>query len=428
MDATDLDHRHRTYDGWIPAAVASALHEHGHDGLLREAAAGGDWFCAHRLAQAAVAGGGSGGRAEALALLEPFTSTGWWPAVRATGRLLVDGGRTGEAAELLRPHADTGHREAVRELARVWAAQGRVDDLVALLGPRTADSSLAELLVELTAGHDRDDETAALLPPVGVGPTAPFAPPGQLDAWDTVPLHATLLERRGRVDEAAALLGEHVSVDGIVFAEHAEQLAALLARHGREDELRARLGEDGAEYARTALTRFLEERERTEEAVALLTRCGRGGDLHVACELAELLTRHGRHDEAIAALRTAVGTAGGDADWVVDLLCRTFVEAGRADEALVYLDEYVARHGGHPADAARIRAEVLKLCGRAEAADAGSPAWSERAEALMHGSVDGVIAAAVRLVRGGEPEEAVTLLRDRLDETRRLGSEHLPSR
>ncbi|MGW9133456.1 tetratricopeptide repeat protein [Streptomyces sp. NPDC055681] len=423
MDAVDLDHRHRTYDGWIPPAVAVALHEHGYDGILREAAARGDWFCAHTLAEVAVADGGSGGQTEALALLEPFASTGWWPAVRTVGQLLADWERLDEAAELLRAHAGTGDREAVREFARLMARQGHIDHVVALLGPRTADSSLAEVLVELTAGHGRDDEIAALLPPVGVGATVPFEP-WATDAWDTVPLHASLLERQGRVDEAAALLGRFVSVDGIVFAGHAQQLATLLARHGREAELRACLAEDGAEYALAELARFLEERGRTEEAVALLKQYSSEGNPHAAFELAELLARHGRHDEAIEVLRRAADTAGGDADWIIHSLCRVFVEGGRADEALEYLDHYFARHGGHPDEHVRARAQVLKLCNRIEEADAQLSRRIEPAEDLMFGTLGGVIAVAERMVRQGEPERAVALLRDRLDEPRTPRGEH----
>lgn len=425
MDAVDLDHRHRTYDGWIPPAVAEALHERGYHGILREAAAHGDWFCAHRLAEVAVADGGSGRRTEALALLEPFASTGWWPAVRTVGRLLADWGRLDEAAELLRPHAGTGDREAVREFASLLARQGHIDHVVALLGPRTADSSLAEVLVELTAGHGRDDEIAALLPPVGVGATVPFEPPWATDAWDTVPLHARLLERQGRVDEAAALLGRFVSVDGIVFAGHAQQLATLLARHGREAELRACLVEDGAEYALTALARFLEERGRAEEAVALLRQYSSEGDPHAAFELAELLARHGRHDEAIEVLRRAAESAGGDADWIIHLLCRVFVEAGREGEALVYVDDYFTRHDDHPDEHAWARAHILKLCGRAEETDAELSPQVPAEELLSFGTMGGVIAEAERLVRQGQPEKAIAHLRDRLDGTRRLRVEDL---
>ncbi|WP_405709756.1 MULTISPECIES: tetratricopeptide repeat protein [unclassified Streptomyces] len=424
MDAVDLDHRHRTYDGWIPPAVARALHEHGHDGILREAAAHGDWFCAHRLAETAAADGGPGRRTEALALLEPFASTGWWPAVRAVGRLLADWGRLDEAAELLRPHAGTGDREAVREFAKLLALQGHIDCLVALLGPRTADGSLAEVLVELTEGYGRDDEIAALLPPVGVGATVPFEP-SATDAWDTVPLHARLLERQGRVDEAAALLGRFVTVDGIVFAGHAGQLATLLARHGREAELRARLVEDGAEYALTALARFLEERGRAEEAVALVRRYSSEGSPHAAFELAGLLARHGRHDEAIEVLRRVAETAGGDADWIIRLLCRVFVEAGREGEALAYVDDYFARHDGHRDEHAWARAHILELCGRAEEADADLSLQAPVEELLSSGTTGGAIAVAERLVRQGEPEKAIAHLRDRLDGTRRLRVEDL---
>lgn len=424
MDAADLDHRHRTYDGWIPPTVVALLHELGHQGILRDAAARGDWFCAQRLAEAAFEQGPEE-QAAALAMLQPFAATGWWPAVRAVAGLLADRGRADEAIAVLRPLADTGCREAVRDLAGLLARQGNIDQVVALLGPRTADALLAGELVELVAGHGRDAEIAALIPALGVGPTTPFDTGGS-DAWNTVSLHATLLERQGRVDEAAALLSRHVQVDGVVYADHAEQLARLLARHGREAELRACTVEEGGEYARTALLLFLEERDRITEAVALLQEPAEAGDPHAAFELAQLLARHGRHVEAVEVLRPVAETAGGDSDWIIHLLCRVLVDAGRADDALTYVDDYFARHGGNRHERALMRAEVMKRWGRAADAEAElAPFAASDEDLLRSGTVAGAIALAERLVRRGEPQRAVTHLRDRLDGTQVLRREHL---
>ncbi|MFE7328876.1 hypothetical protein ACFU8W_28655 [Streptomyces sp. NPDC057565] len=94
-----------------------------------------------------------------------------------------------------------------------------------------------------------------------------------------------------------------MSVDGMVFAGCAQQLAAPLARYGREAELRAWLDEDGEEYARTALARLLEERGRTEEAVVSaedLMHFGMSGG--VIAE-AERLVCEGEPEKAIAHLR-----------------------------------------------------------------------------------------------------------------------------
>lgn len=414
MDRADLEHRHRTYDGWIPPTVVALLHEHGHHDVLREAATHGDWFCARRLAESASESGPDG-HAKALASLAPFAATGWWPAVDTVAGLLTEWGRHDEAIVLLRPLAVTGHRYAQRDLARLLARQGQLDQVVALLGPRAADLMLAEELVELAAGHGRDAEVAALLPDIGTGPTDPFES-WNSDAVDTVPLHARFLELQGRIDEAIHLLGRHVCIDGVVYADHAEQLARLLGRHGREAELRAFPADGGEEYALAALAQLLEEQDRIPEAVALLGQSAETGDPHAAFGLAELLARHGRHDEAVEVLRTAAETAGGDCDWLIHLLCRILVDVGRADDALTWIDDYFSRHGGDHHEQAFMRAEIMKLSGRVVDAEAESAAFARSDEELLRsGTVAGAIALSERLVRRGEPQKAVAHLRDRLD-------------
>ncbi|MFJ9447891.1 tetratricopeptide repeat protein [Kitasatospora sp. NPDC101235] len=358
-------------------------------------------------------------------MLQPFAATGWWPAVSTVAGLLTDWERVDEAIVLLRPLADTGHRHALRDLARLLARQGHLDQVVTLLGPRAADLLLAEELVKLAVGHGRDAEIAELLPEVGAGPADPFDPWGS-DALDTVPLHATFLERQGRIDEAILLLAKHVRIEGVVYADHAEQLAHLLARHGREAELRAFPVEDGEEYALAALADLLEKQDRIPDAVALLRQSARTGNPHAAFGLAELLARHGRHSEAVEVLRAVAETAGGDCDWIIHLLCRILVDTGQADDALAYVDDYFARHGGTRHEQALMRAEVMKLCGRAMEAEAELAAFAGSDEELLRsGTVHGAIALAERLVRRGEPQRAVAHLRDRLDGAKVLRGEHL---
>ncbi|MEU5083448.1 MULTISPECIES: tetratricopeptide repeat protein [Streptomyces] len=416
MDRVDLEHRHRTYDGWIPPTVAALLHEHGHHDILRHAAAHGDWFCARRLAEAA-AESGPDGRAAALALLKPFAATGWWPAVDTVAGLFAEWEWYDEAIVLLRPLADTGHRYAQRDLARLLARQGRFDQVVALLGPRAADPLLAQELVELAAGQGHDAEIAVLLPGIRTGPDP--SEPWSSDVVDTVPVHARFLELQGRIDEAIHLLGRHVCVDGVVYADHAEQLARLLGRHGREAELRAFPADGCEEYALAALARLLEEQDRIPEAVALLGKSAGAGNPHAAFGLAELLARQGRHCEAVEVLRTAAETAGGDRDWLIHLLCRILADAGQTDDALTWIDDHFARHGGDHREQAFMRAEVMKLSGRAADAEAEPAEFAGSDEELLRcGTVDSAIALAERLVRRGQPQKAVAHLRDRLDEAR----------
>ncbi|MFD7754103.1 tetratricopeptide repeat protein [Streptomyces sp. NPDC059757] len=165
--------------------------------------------------------------------------------------------------------------------------------------------------------------------------------------------------------------------------------------------------------------------DRAEEAVAMLRQYSNEGNPHAAFELAEVLARHGRHDEAIEVLRRAAETAGGDADWIIHLLCRVFVEAGREGEALAYVDDYFARHDGHPDEHAWARTHIHELCGRTEEADAERSPRAPAEELLPIGTMGGVIAQAERLVRQGEPEKAIAHLRDRLDGARRSRVEDL---
>ncbi|MEW2487355.1 tetratricopeptide repeat protein [Streptomyces sp. NPDC048411] len=147
-----------------------------------------------------------------------------------------------------------------------------------------------------------------------------------------------------------------------------------------------------------------EERGRIEEAVALLRQYRREGDPHAAFELAEFLARHGRHDEAIEILGPAAETAGGDSDWIIDLLCRIFVEADRADEALAYMDDHFARHGGHPDEHACARAQVVRLCSPPETVDTDpSPRTVPAKDRISFGTLGGVVAVAERLVHQGDP-------------------------
>jgi thioredoxin-like negative regulator of GroEL len=211
-----------------------------------------------------------------------------------------------------------------------------------------------------------------------------------------------------------------------VYADHAEQLARLLGRHGREAELRAFPADGGEEYALAALAELLEEQDRIPEAVALLKQSTRTGNPHAAFGLAELLARHGRHDEAVEVLSTVAETAGGDCDWIIHLLCRILVDAGRADDALTYVDDYFTRHGGNHKEQALMRAEVMKLSGHAVDADAELAEFARSDEELLHsGTVDGAIALAERLVRRGQPQKAVAHLRDRLDGAKAVRAEHL---
>ncbi|MFD7409610.1 hypothetical protein ACFV7R_45010 [Streptomyces sp. NPDC059866] len=72
------------------------------------------------------------------------------------------------------------------------------------------------------------------------------------------------------------------------------------------------------------------------------------------------------------------------------------------------------------------RADVLKRCGCAEEADAELARFATPVEDLAHnGTVSSAVAVAEGLVCRGEPEKAVTHLRDRLDGAKVLRREDL---
>lgn len=84
-----------------------------------------------------------------------------------------------------------------------------------------------------------------------------------------------------------------------------EQLAALLARHGRLAERRAAAATDESWDAVQRLARLLENRGDVEGAIAAY-RLPDGlvaHDPNLAFDLAQLLTRHGRENEAIDVMR-----------------------------------------------------------------------------------------------------------------------------
>jgi predicted Zn-dependent protease len=85
-------------------------------------------------------------------------------------------------------------------------------------------------------------------------------------------------------------------------------------------------------------------------------------------DLAEMLIRHGKVDEAIDVLRPVAKTMGGDPEWIIRMLCTLLVGQGRADEALAIIDDVAAHYGDMWFELHVERNMVLVGCGRIEQA------------------------------------------------------------
>ncbi|MFD9052590.1 tetratricopeptide repeat protein [Streptomyces zaomyceticus] len=402
MDATDLDHRTRTRSGCIPPELVSRLLERGHADVVERQAGRGEWFCA--LAWARLLGE-QDRQADAWEVLAPYLATVWWTAVVAAAELLEGWGRVDEAIEITRVRMEAGHPMALESYTRLLARHGRAEEAFTLLRPHIGELSLAEALVDVAASAGRHEEAAALLAPRAEHECSdfPWCCRG-LSRDMTTGLLATLLERQGRVEEAIALL----HTDRTSTIDHREQLAALLARHGRLDELRAAAAADDSRYAVQRLAGLLEERGDVEGAIAAYRQAD-GAAVHAsAWELAQLLARHGRGDEAIEVLRvrteaqTDVRT--GD-DWILHALSDLYLDQGRPHDGLVHLDALATAYG----DAEGWESYRLRL--RLIAARDGVDEAIARARSHPEGTTSYAAQHVAELLTGaGRTEEAVVVL------------------
>jgi hypothetical protein len=244
-DAAGLPAAHARFirERRIPAGVARLIAGRGHTGLLRARAAAGDPGCAEALAEVDPDD----------PALEQFTRTGWLPVLRARSAALHGRGRTGAALAQLSPWISDPL--AARDAAALLAAQGRIDEVFALLGPRHDEPGLAAALVDLAVPAGRGGDAVAAL--------TPFA--GR--SWRVAAAVAADLERRGLVDAALGVLRPHAR-------HVADQAARLLHRHERVADLRAWTAELGDERLATRLADLLERRGDVDGAAAVLEPVG----------------------------------------------------------------------------------------------------------------------------------------------------------
>ncbi|MFC4502514.1 MULTISPECIES: tetratricopeptide repeat protein [Streptomyces] len=341
MDAADLDYRARTRSGCIPPELVSRLLERGHVDVVELQAGRGEWFCA--LAWARLLGE-QGRQADALEVLAPYLATGWWTAVVAAAELLEGWGRVDEAIEITRVRMEAGHPMALESYARLLARHGRAEEAFTLLRPHIGELSLGVVLVDVAAAAGRDEEAAALVSARTEHRCSdfPWCCRG-LDRDTAIGLLARIRERQGRTDEAIALL----RTGSTMLLNNREQLAALLARHGRLDDLRAAAATDDSGYAVQRLARLLEERGDVEGAIAAYRQADGpvAHDPNSAFELAQLLARHSRGNEAIDVMRVQADARNGD-DWILHTLSDLCLGQGRPEDGLAHLDALAAARGG----------------------------------------------------------------------------------
>ncbi|MEU8006784.1 tetratricopeptide repeat protein [Catellatospora sp. NPDC049111] len=412
MDAADLDYRARTHTDLIPPHLVSRLIELGHGKEVELQAGRGEWFCAREQARLLA---GQDRQAEALEVLAPYVATGWWEAAKTRAGLLEECGRVDEAIELARPYAEAGDRLALGYFARLLARQGRGDEAFSLLSHHVEDWVLAEALVDVSWIAGRDEDAATLLAARTWVDTCHDSPPCRrhVEPPHAVGLLATIRERQGRVDEAIDLLHTRY----ITSVNNRDQLADLLARHDRIEELRSYAATEPHGHAARRLAELLEERGDAESAIAAY---GQPGDspmceVNRAAQLAPLLVRHGRVEEATEVLRSLADSPGRADDCIVNMLCTHYTEQGRAEEGLAYLDTLKARRNREDWEFFRIRLTLLFACGLREEAMEQARAHPEGGSWYAAWSIANLMADA------GRVEEAVALLEQHQNNARLRG-------
>ena len=317
-------------------AVVSTLMECGYGDEVRRLGEEGDWGCASVWAAASA---DRGDVDAALAMLDPFADTGWWPAVVARNRLVADAEAhaAASAASAASPAADvrslSGPADAEREpgrwqddpeeelrfhLAGGWSwglddvAAARLDRLLARLIAEGREADIRNLLTEpgslfiasRYASHlEQRGDRAAALDVLAVYAATP--------ARLLLPEYTAMLTRAGRVEEAVDLLCA-AAFDEAEPVTALPTLVRMTADHDVADRVLALIEEvanrqEGMTFPlREQRAGVLALRNETDAAIAELTDPDgpRMPPWWPRLHLAHILTNFGRRDEAIAILAT----------------------------------------------------------------------------------------------------------------------------
>jgi hypothetical protein len=131
-------------------------------------------------------------------------------------------------------------------------------------------------------------------------------------------------------------------------------------------------------------------------------------------QLAQLLARHGRGDEATQVLRAYADSPGGAEDWIVHALCTHYIDQGRAVDGLAYLDALKAREGAEEWEFFQMRLWVMAAAGRRVEAIDLARSHPESSTCYADRAIAELLAGAGRI------EEAVALLEPRGSDSRML--------
>ncbi|MFE0631951.1 hypothetical protein ACFW3D_33985 [Streptomyces sp. NPDC058864] len=302
MNIDDLEWQRDRLGGVPPRLVEEMLESGGLEAVVEAAQERGDWFCAEGAARRLCA---EGKFARAWAVIEPFTATGWQPAVRVGADVLLRWGRAEQALELTHPQGRGAKpADAWPDYAEVLVRAGRVDEAIDALVPHLRERRVLRALVRVTEGQGRDDRVLQLLAPIADEFRRDPHQCRLRDLWEVLPAQATLLERSGRVDEAIGLLGADVAAHRYGPQNTVEFHVQLLARHRRTEELRELATGSHMPTAARAYVAALEDRGRAADAETYLRTSLDANVYRTTYEsaLLEFLLRQGRVDEAVAAV------------------------------------------------------------------------------------------------------------------------------
>ncbi|MEU8935296.1 hypothetical protein AB0D30_36095 [Streptomyces sp. NPDC048409] len=185
-------------------------------------------------------------------------------------------------------------------------------------------------------------------------------------------------------------------------------MADLLARHHRAEELRAYAAAEGLGPARWRLVEVLEQCGDIEGAIAACRQADRpmAPDPRSAVQLAQLLARHGRGNEAIDVMCALADTRNGD-DWTLHTLFDLHLNDGRPGDGLAHLDTLAAIRGGEEDwDLYWIRLPLIAALDGVDAAIAQARSHPEGTIWYASSHI------ADLLARAGRIEEAVMVLEE----------------